>query len=261
MHARPTLSSVTRIMTLFLAVTLMATVPSCRSAGGPEAAKSGTDAKNASKSKEKPFADVVKGMKTFEGLFTFYRDTTDGKTLMEIKRDQMDTLFLIALTIDRSVGERGLYAAQMGGEAPIMFHRVGKNIQLVVQNTSFTAEPGTPQARTTDRSFTYAILGSAKIQSAPHPDRKSILVDAGEYLLTDLPDLAGWVNQVYKPTTYRFDKKGSSLEDPQVFPENVLLSVLLHYNTSHARTPSVTLPDARSIPILVRYELSGSDTF
>ncbi|MGB5872127.1 MAG: zinc-dependent metalloprotease [Bacteroidota bacterium] len=258
MRARPILSPVTRFTTLLIAVLLMASVPSCRSAGGPEASKSGKDAKNDTKpGKEKPFGDVVKGMKTFEGLFTFYRDTTDGKTLMEIKPDQMDTLFLIALTIDRSVGERGLYAAQMGGEAPIMFHRVGKNIQLVVQNTSFTAEPGTPQARTTDRSFTYAILGSAKVLSIPHPDRKSILVDAGEYLLTDLPDLAGWLNEVYKPTSYRFDTKGSSLEDPQVFPENVLLSVLLHYNTSHAKTPSVALPDARSIPILVRYELSA----
>ena len=257
MNARPHLSSLTRFLPLLAAVLLMAIVPSCRSAGGPEATQPEEEPKNASKAgKEKPFADVVKGMKSFEGLFTFYRDTTDGKTLMEITPDQLDTLFLIALTVDRTAGERGLYAAQVGGEAPIMFHQVGKNIQLVVKNTSFTAEPGTPQARTTERSFTYAILGSAKIQSAPHPERKSILIDAAEYLLEDLPGIASWLNQVYKPTNYRFDKKQSWLEDPQVFPENVLLSVLLHYNTADAKTPSVALPDARSIPILVRYELS-----
>jgi hypothetical protein len=234
----------------------MAAVPSCRSAGGPEATKSGNEAKNASKSKEKPFAEIVKGMKSYEGLFTFYRDTADGKTLMEITPDQLDTLFLIALTIDRSVGERGLYAAQMAGDAPVMFHRVGKNIQLIMKNTTFTAEPGTPQARTTERSFTYAILGSSKIQSAPHPERKSILVNVSDYLLTDLPGIGSWLNRAYKPTNYRFDKKGSWLEDPQVFPENALLSVLLHFNTSNAKTPSVALPDARSVPILVRYELS-----
>ncbi len=255
MTARPFFSLAAKAGPVILAFLVLTTLPSCRSAGGPDTASKG--AKNAGKTgKEKPFADVVKGMKTIEGLFTFYRDSTDEKTLMEIRPEQLDTLFLIALTIDRSVGERGLYAAQMGGDAPIVFHRVGKNIQLIAKNPYFTAEPGTPQARSTERSFTYAILGSAKIQSVPHPERKSILIDLGEFLLTDLPGIANWLNRAYKPTNYGFDKKGSSLEVPRAFPENVLIGVLLHYTTSNAKTPSVALPDARSVPILVRYDLS-----
>ena len=135
MRAQPHQSLLRSTLPLFVSVLLMSVLPSCRSAGGPEATKSGEESKENSKpGKEKPFADAVKGMKIFEGLFTFYRDTTDGKTLMEIKPDQLDTLFLIALTVDRTVGERGLYAAQVGGEAPILFRQVGKNIQLIVKN-------------------------------------------------------------------------------------------------------------------------------
>ncbi len=78
-----------------------------------------------------------------------------------------------------------------------------------------------------------------------------------DVFLSDLPGFAVALNQVYQPTTYRFDKDRRAVGRVKAFPENVLLEVGLHYTTDNPRTFSVTLPDVRSIPIVVKYELSS----
>ena len=129
---------------------------------------------------DKPFDEVVKDMEVKKGYFTFYYKADENKVLMEIQPDQLDKPFLGAFTFDTGTGERGFYASQVGGDAPFVFHRVGKSIQFVMKNTSFIAEAGSPSSRFTKKSFVDAILGSAKIQSKPHPERKSILIDAAD---------------------------------------------------------------------------------
>src|SRR5438046_4352218 len=134
----------------------------------PEAAKGDED---------KPFDEIVKDMEVLKGLFTFYRKAEENKLLMEILPEQIDKTFLFAATVDQSVGERGLYAAQMGGNFPFSFHKIGKNVQWIIKNPTFTAETGTPAARATARSFPSGILAWARVKSKPHVERKSWLVD------------------------------------------------------------------------------------
>ncbi|PYM12420.1 MAG: hypothetical protein DME18_11480 [Verrucomicrobia bacterium] len=206
---------------------------------------------------EKPFDEVVKDMEVLKGLFTFYRKAEDNRILMEIVPEQLDKMFLFAATVDRSVGERGLYAAQMGGSFPFSFHKVGKNIQWIIENPAFTAEKGTPAARATARSFPKGILGSAKTKSKPHLERKSWLIEMSDLLITDLPGFANALKEIYKPTDYNFDKSNSNIASVKTFPENALLELWLHYTTANPKTQSATLPDERSIPILLKYDLSS----
>src|SRR5712691_11155832 len=213
----------------------------------PEGPKPGED---------KAFDEVVKEMEVKKGLFTFYYKADENKLLLEIQPDQLDKVFLFAGTIEQATGERGLYAAQMGDSFAFVFRRVGKTVQWVRKNTLFTAAPGTPAARYTARSFADAILGSGKAQSKPQPERKSILLDAAELFVSDVPGFAIFLNQVYQRTNYRFDKGNSAVGAVKGFPENVLQDVWLHYTTDNPRTLSVTLPDERSIPIVVKYEIS-----
>ena len=213
----------------------------------PEATKPGDD---------KPFDEVVKDMEVVKGLFTFYRRADDNKILLEIAPDQLEKRFLFAATLDQAVGERGFYGAQVLGDFPIMFHQVGKSVQLIMLNTAFTAPAGSPAARAIARSFPNAILGAAKLQSKAHPQRKSLLIDPSELFVKDLPGFAVGLTQVYQPTNYTFDKEKSSLRDVKDFPENALFELALHYTTDNPRAFSITLPDARSVPLVVKYELS-----
>ena len=204
---------------------------------------------------EKTFDETVKDMEVIKGVFTLYRKADEDKILLELAPDQLDKTYLFAATIDKAVGERGVYAAQQGADFPFIFRRVGKSIQMVQKNTSFTAEKGTPQERFVEKSFPDSIMASAKIVSKPHPDRKSILVDLGELFINDGPGFTTGLNQIYQPTIYHFDKGNSFFGTIKNFPENLLVELTLHYATDNPKVPSITLPDARSIPIVVKYEL------
>jgi hypothetical protein len=206
---------------------------------------------------EKSFADVVKDMEVIKGLFTFYRKAEENKIYIEIQTNQFDRTFLFAGSIDQSVGERGLYSSQMGGQFPFQFHLVGKNVQWLVLNTTFTAKKGTPADRTIHRSFPNSILASARIVSQPHPERKSFLVNVSDIVLSDLPGMAAALKEAYKPSDYRFDRGSSAITGVKSFPENALFEVWLHYVTDNPRTRSAAVPDERSIPILVKYDFSA----
>ena len=213
---------------------------------------------DAKKDEEKPFADLVKGyVAVTNGLFTFHRQTNDPtKLLLELNTNQFDTLFLFASTQEKAPGERGLYASQMGGHFPFYFRRIGKQVQWVIKNPNFTAAPGTPAARMVEQSFGDSVAGTLKVLSAPHPDRKSILVDAGDMLLNDFLGYAAQLNDAYKPGGYRFDRGSSWFASVKAFPENVLLTLQLHYVSDNPKNSSISLPDARSIPLLLKYEFS-----
>ena len=214
----------------------------------PDAAKPGDD---------KPFDEVVKDMTATKGFFTFYRRAEDNKVLLELMPDQLDKTFLFSGTIERALGERGFYGTMQIGEFACRFHPVGKSVQLVMVNTMFTAPEGSPAARAIARSFPDAILGAAKLAAKPHPDRKSVLIDAAELLVKDLPGFAPGLSQNYQPTNYTFDKEKSAIRDVKSFAENSRIELALHYQTDNPRTFSVTMPDARSAPFVVEYEISA----
>jgi uncharacterized protein DUF4953/uncharacterized protein DUF5117/uncharacterized protein DUF5118 len=214
----------------------------------PEAAKPGDD---------KPFDEVVKDMTVTKGLFTFYRRAEDNKVLMEILPAQLDKTFLFSGTLDQAVGERGFYGAQQLGNFPLLFHQVGKSVQLQVRNTSFTAPDGSPAARAIARSFPNSILAAAKLQSKLHPERKSLLIDVSELFIRDLPGFAPGLTQAYQPTNYSFDKEKSAIHDVKDFAENCRIEIGLHYQTDNPRAFSVTMPDPRSVPLVVEYEISS----
>lgn len=206
---------------------------------------------------DKPFDEVVKGMEVIKGLFTFYRKAEDNRVLMEILPEQMDRNFLFSISIDQSVGERGLYSSQMGSTFPFFFHPVGKNLQWVIKNTTFWATTNTPASRATARSFPNSILGVARVKSKPHPQRKSHLVEVSDLFLGDLPGLANALSDAYRPTAYRFDRGTTYLGAVKSFPENSLLEVNLHYVTDSPKVVSLTIPDERSVPIVVKYDFSS----
>ncbi len=95
------------------------TKDSAKSSGKPGATAAAPAKSDAAKpGDDKPFDDVVKDMEVVKGVFTFYRHAEDNKILMEIQPGQLDKKFLFAATLDRGVGERGIYGAQVLGDFP-----------------------------------------------------------------------------------------------------------------------------------------------
>jgi hypothetical protein len=75
----------------------------------------------------------------------------------------------------------------MGSSKLVEFRKIGNQIQLIAKNTQFFAKEGTPQAQFVSESFSDSLMSSAAVVSAPHPETKSILIEANALLFSDIP--------------------------------------------------------------------------
>ncbi len=218
--------------------------------------------------KDKPFAEVVKDAQVIKGLFTFYQ--TEEKVFLEIQPEQLDKMYMLSLTCESGLGEAGFYAADMCGETPIVFHKQGKNVQMIAKNTRFVAQDNSPMARAVAHSFSDSILGSAKLESLPHPERKSVLIDFGAILLTDVP-MMGYELEATFRIAYHYDPKNSYFGMLKAFERNVEIETVNHFAAEHPPVPPLlppgtpppptpppprNLPDVRSMLFHFRYSIS-----
>jgi hypothetical protein len=221
---------------------------------GDEAKKGGAQ-NGPKKPKEKPFGDVIKEFEAHEGLFTLY--TKDEKAYLEIKPDQYEKLYLMSLT---RIGGIGQFFPLLGNQgmwnAPVEFHKVGKNVQFLRKNVFYRSHGDKGLKRAVERSFSDSLFGSAKLASAPHPERKSDLIDLSELLIRDVGAVGQYTQDVLK-SAYKMDNKNSYLGRLGAFPLNVEIETVLHFANPAPKIPMPTLVDARSMFIRYNYSLSA----
>ena len=132
----------------------------------------------------RPMKDILKDAKSIPGFFTLHQK--DEKVWLEILPSQLGKPFFFSYNVPRSIGERGLYGSQMGGSKLVEFQKIGNQVQLIAKNTQFFAKEGTPQAQFVAESFSDSLMGSVALVSAPHPETKSILIEANTLLFSDI---------------------------------------------------------------------------
>nr|WP_326528320.1 zinc-dependent metalloprotease [Rhodoferax sp.] len=215
----------------------------------------------------KPFADVIKDAKLEDGLFPIWRK--DEKVWMEIPKAMLKKPFLFTVNIANSVGERGLYASQMAGDWMAEFRLVGKQVQLLALNTKFRSLSGEGSARAVEQAFSPSLLGSGAVASLEHPERKSVLIDAG-FLLSDVPGYSTRLERAYR-LPFAVDKANSSIEATRAEPALSTLTARMHFSTPRIPapplvpppgpvpmpTPPQATPDARSLFVTYVYNFAA----
>lgn len=203
----------------------------------------------------RPFDEVIKGATQQAGFVPIWRK--DDRIWLEIPTERLDQPFLLSVNVAGSVGERGLYASQMGPSWLATFRKIGTNqMQLIALNNSFIS--GTPAMKAAvEQGFSHSLLGSAAIASAPHPQRKSVLIDAG-FLLTDIPGYSTRIEAAFR-MPYSLDRGNSFFEKTRVSDEMTTVNARVHFATSRIPAPPVVpsptpgpnppsaVPDARSM--------------
>lgn len=213
----------------------------------------------------KPFAEVIKGATEEAGFFTTWRK--DDKVWIEIPEAMWDRPFFFSVNVTHNIGDAGLYGNQMGGflaagrgQFFASFKKFGPNgVQLIARNVAYTAANDAPIRHAVARSFSDSLISSAPIVSAPHPDKKSVLVEANALFVNDFPMAAQQLEQTFRQP-YSFDAKNSSIERVKNSETETGFAVRGHYQLNRislpppipnpsappSRFPS-TLPDVRSL--------------
>lgn len=215
--------------------------------GKPQAATA-TPVARAEAGALKPFAEVVRGATEVPGYFPLWRK--DDKLWIEVPVARLEEPFLLSANIDSSVGERGLYASQMGRSWVASFRRVGSQMQLVARNLGWRAEGSPALQRAIAQGFSDSLLGSGPVVSAEHPERRSVLVD-GSFLLGDIAGYDSSIEVAFR-IAYSFDRANSSFEQAWGQAGSTSLKVRTHFTTpripqaSGGSRPPSTTPDPRS---------------
>ncbi|MEY4564730.1 MAG: hypothetical protein RLZZ618_4007, partial [Pseudomonadota bacterium] len=186
----------------------------------------------------RPFEDVIRGATRQAGYFPLWRK--DERLWLEIPVENLDRPFLFSASISNSVGERGLYAGQMGPYWLASFRKIGSNLmQLVALNTDHVSS-SEPMKAALDQSFSKSLLAAAVIASAPHPERKSVLIDAA-FLLSDIPGYATTIDAAYR-LPFSLDRGNSYFEKTRATSELTSVNARLHYAMARLPAPPVTPP-------------------
>ncbi|MEH2194444.1 MAG: zinc-dependent metalloprotease [Nostoc sp.] len=198
------------------------------------------------------FDEVVKGTQKSGGLFTLYRNKEKNKIYLEIKPEQLNKNYLATATLESGIGERGIYSGMPLQDFLFYFQRVNDKLNFVIRNVNFRTREGDPQVRSLVRSFSDSVLYSIAIKSI-HPQRKTILVDLGDLLLTDLGGLAASLG-VPKTTDQSY------FGTAKAFPQNLEIESVLNFSGAASGETEianlVSLPDNRGFTLRVHYSLS-----
>ena len=202
----------------------------------------------------RPFDEVVKGATQQAGFVPVWRK--DEKVWLELPVERLDQPFMFSINVSHSVGERGLYGGQMGPSWLVMFRKIGSNqMQLVALNSDYTAT-NAPMKSTIEQAFSHSLLGSTPIASAPHLQRKSVLIDAN-FLLSDIAGYSTLLEQAYR-MPYGLDRGNSFFEKIRVTTDLTTLNTRIHFATARLPAPPLvpglvptpappsTVPDPRS---------------
>ena len=175
----------------------------------------------------KPFADVIRDAKHLPGFFSLYQK--DDKVWIEVLPEQFDKPFFFQVNRTRGLGERrGLVNPMMRANIA-QFHRVGDLVQLLAKNERFIAKHGTALARAVRENLSDSLIGSAAVVSRPHPERKSVLIEANPLLLSDIPAAATNLENAYR-LAYSFDARNSSFTAVRAAPDISTFSINAHYS-------------------------------
>jgi hypothetical protein len=242
-----------------------------QSAGAPSAAAapahSPPGAPQPAAGQPKPFADVIKEAKETPGLFPVWQK--DEKVWIEIAPEQFGTPFLFTANLSRGVGEHGIYGGMMLLDQIVELKRIGNTVQLIAKNYAFTGGDDASIEQGVKEGFTDSLLSSTTVASLPHPDRKTILVDANALFLTDIPVGEQFTTGIHM-RNYTFDAKNSSFDAVHNTPDQSSFIVSAHYHNPKATLPPVptptpapvhfppltNLPDARSLFLGYTYSIA-----
>jgi Met-zincin/Domain of unknown function (DUF5117) len=215
----------------------------------------------------RPFADVIKDAKEQPGLFTLW--TKDERVWIEIRPEQFDKLFYFQSNLSRGVMSEpatSMARSMLRGHI-VSFKKIHSGIHFLARNFSQTAKAGTPLAIATEEGSSDSLLASVAVVSAPHPERKSILIEANALLLGDLPMITASLDSSLR-AGYSLDRGNTYFRDTLTRSDSVSFDVNAHFAVPRLPLASpipipgpqaraiAGVPDARSFFLGLFYTLS-----
>ena len=214
-----------------------------------------------------PFAVVMKDAKKIDGLITAWQK--DEKVWLELRPEDFNQTLFFSPKLSSGIGEQWFFGGLMlPSPRLVQLRRVHNQVQLIAVNDQQVAKAGTPEARGVAAATSPSLLGSTGVASQPHPERKTVLIDAGALFLSDLLGLGAVLQRTYRQN-YGFDGRNSAITAVRGKPDLLVIEASNHYATAAIAVPTPGappglplpttpsgLPDARSLFLGLHYSIA-----
>ncbi len=225
-----------------------------------KAKEASTPAKKAPKKpKEKTIADVVKGSKKIEGLFTVYQNEKDGSLHMLVSKDQLGKEFIYFSQIANGVTDVRQFTGAYRGSKVFKVKKYFNKIEFVTQNTSYYFDPANAIFRARNANTSEGNMASIKI-AAQDKAKGLYLIKADSLFLAETfsqvkpPSVPGRPPTAFK--LGRLDKGKTKINSIRNYPKNTDMKVEYVYSSpSVLNGGSSAISDGRNVSIKVFHSL------
>ncbi|MDH3245167.1 MAG: zinc-dependent metalloprotease [Saprospiraceae bacterium] len=211
-------------------------------------------------SKTKSIADVIEKCQKYEGLFTMYQDTTNGKTYLLITKDQLGTEFLHFYHVENGSLNAGWLKGFYGSESLLKFDRYFDRIEITGVNFNYFFDPDNPLSKAADADINRPLIAVEKILA--HSEKEdTFLISSDKLFLTE-----AFAQMKYLPSPEstaknpfnigNLSKEKTRFQKLKNYPENT--DVLVNYvfeNPYPTNFGQPTVTDPRYITIQVQHSL------
>lgn len=209
--------------------------------------------------KKPSIASKTKNCVKIPGLFTLYRDSTNGQLFMVIKKEQLGKEFIHFTYTENGVLEAGMHKGEFRGSRIFKIKKYYENIEFEQQNTSFFFEPNSPLAKSAETNISTSMLALEKIVAT---DEKTgeYMIDADELFLTEkLHQIKPSPFPGASPRMFQLggmNKSKNRYERVKNYPQNIDLVVKYTYDNPYPMNGgSDAVTDARSVSVVIQHSL------
>jgi Met-zincin/Domain of unknown function (DUF5117) len=117
----------------------------------------------------------------------------------------------------------------------------------VARNQTAVAAPGSPQARALDVALSPSLLSSSSVASQPHPERKTVLVEANALFLTDMLAIGPYLQRTFRQS-YNLDSRHTVVTAVRATPHALVIETQNHYYTPTLAFPQPGTPVSPTLP-------------
>jgi hypothetical protein len=226
----------------------------------PEAPAAAAKPEEAKAGKKASIASKVKSAKASEGLMTIYQDTTDGKTYLLLKKDQIGQEFIYWSYAENGLARVGLNRGAFRYNQVFKVSRYYDRIDFEALNTGFFFDPASPLSKSADANVSTAILLSEKIVAE---DEKTgdVLIEAGNLFMDEKFDRVKpprpegpMASQMF--SLGNLNKGKSKYVNIRSYPENTDVIVDLVYdNPAASNAGGKDVTDPRAVTVRIQHSI------
>jgi hypothetical protein len=212
-------------------------------APNPAAAQAGPAATIASK---------TTGFERRDGFLPVYVDTKSGKLFLELPRDSVRALLLIAQATGLGSNPIGIDRGASADDQIVRFEREGDRVLVVFENWRYrsSARENAAHQRSVAEAFPPSTIAALPIQAE---EGGRLLVDATDFAVRDWTDVVGTMARTQQGNyAVARDRSGINRALTRGFPDNTEIDVSLTYSLASGRPGGIVgqiVPDARAFTL------------